>query len=342
MRARFLLPIVLVAGLAAGCGGGGGGSAAALKSGDVAVVGQTHVTLSQFNELMEQAKVSLGKSFPKQGTTNYESLKGRAVVVLVEEAERELAAQKDGITVTSKQIANLLASIKKNNFGGSESKFKAAMKQQHLNDAQVNELMRQQLVYNALVAKATKGLTVSDAQVQQYYKSHASTYSKPESRDVRYILVKSKKVADSVYTQVKAGGKPAWCKLAKKYAQDASGQNCGKGTFSKGQTVKAFDTVLFTTPTNVVHKPVYDSTQYKSWFVIQPISAVRPSSTTPESKVASSIRNTLLTTKKNQAITAWFNSLTKSYCGGEKIRYQVGYAPSPDPCAATTSTNTTT
>lgn len=341
MRARFLLPIVLVAGVAAGCGGGGG-SAAGLKGGDVAVVGQTHVTLSQFNELMQQAKLSLGKSFPKQGTTNYEALKGRAVVVLVEEAEREQAAQKDGITITPKQISNLLASIKKNNFGGNEAKFEAAMKQQHLNDAQVNELMRQQLVYNALVAKVTKGVSVSSSEVHQYYTAHASTYSKPESRDVRYILVKSKTVAESVYAQVKTGGKPAWCKLAKKYAQDASGQNCGKGTFSKGQTVKAFDTVLFSTPTNVVHKPVYDSTQYKSWFVIQPISAVRPSSTTPESEVASSIRSSLLTTKKNQAITSWFNSLTKSYCGGNKVRYQVGYAPSPDPCASTTSTNTTT
>jgi foldase protein PrsA len=337
--ARVLLPIVLAAGVLAGCGGGG---TASLQSNDVAVVGRSHVTLASYNELMEQAKLSLGKSYPKQGTSNFEALKGRAVVVLVEEAEREQAAQKDGIKITSKQISNLLASIKKNSFGGSEAKFQAAMKQQHLNASQVNELMRQQLVYNALVARITKGLSVTDAQVHQYYTAHASSYSQPESRDVRYILVKSKKAADSVYTQVKAGGKPAWCRLAKKYAKDASGQNCGKGTFSKGQTVKAFDSVLFSTPTNVVHKPVYDSTEYKSWFVIQPISRVRPSTKTPESKVASSIRTSLLTTKKNQAITKWFNSLTKSYCGGNKIKYQVGYAPSPDPCQSTTSTNTTT
>jgi len=50
----------------------------------------------------------------------------------------------------------------------------------------------------------------------------------------------------------------------------------------------------------------------------------------------------LLQQKKNQAITTWFNNLSKSFCKGGKIHYQVGYTPSPDPCTSTTSTNTST
>ena len=41
-------------------------------------------------------------------------------------------------------------------------------------------------------------------------------------------------------------------------------------------------------------------------------------------------------------MTDWVGGLSKSFCGGKKIKYQVGYTPSPDPCASTTSTNTTT
>ena len=41
-------------------------------------------------------------------------------------------------------------------------------------------------------------------------------------------------------------------------------------------------------------------------------------------------------------MTDWVSGLTKSFCGGKKIKYQVGYTPSPDPCASTTSTTTTT
>jgi hypothetical protein len=41
-------------------------------------------------------------------------------------------------------------------------------------------------------------------------------------------------------------------------------------------------------------------------------------------------------------MTDWIASLTKSFCSGSKIKYQVGFVPSPDPCAATTTNATTT
>jgi hypothetical protein len=50
----------------------------------------------------------------------------------------------------------------------------------------------------------------------------------------------------------------------------------------------------------------------------------------------------LLQTAKNQAMTDWVASTTKSYCSGSKIKYQAGYKPTPDPCTVTTTTNATT
>jgi hypothetical protein len=32
----------------------------------------------------------------------------------------------------------------------------------------------------------------------------------------------------------------------------------------------------------------------------------------------------------------------KAYCSGSRIKYQVGYTPSPDPCTALTTSNPTT
>ena len=159
---------------------------------------------------------------------------------------------------------------------------------------------------------------------------------------MRYILIKQKSVADSIYRQVKSGNAKTWCTLAKKYAKDASGQNCGKATFTKGQTVAAFDNVAFTQPTKVVHAPIYDPTQYKSWFVIEPLGNVKPRSSTPEKQVAASIKQQLVQTKKNQAMTDWVASTTKGFCSGSQIKYQVGFTPSPDPCTVTTTTNATT
>jgi peptidyl-prolyl cis-trans isomerase C len=177
--------------------------------------------------------------------------------------------------------------------------------------------------------------------VHDYYVGHPQLYSQPQSRDVRHILVKTKALADSIYLQLKAGNDKTWCTLAKKYSQDPSSKSsCGKLTVTKGQTVAEFDKVSFSQPTKKIHAPVHNK-QY-GWFVIEPLTNVKPRSSTPEKQVANSIRQQLQSTAKNQTMTNWVADLTKSYCSGSKVKYQAGYAPSPDPCASTTSTATTT
>jgi parvulin-like peptidyl-prolyl isomerase len=336
--AKFILPFLLLGALVAGCGGGGGASC--LGSQDVAVVGKTHISKSDYDALLAQAKRSLGKTFPKQGTAEYESIKSKAVTLLVQQAERAERASSEGIAVTDKQVSQRLAQIKKRYFKSSEAKYEKQLKQQHLTDEQVRNDIRAQLIYEAIVNKITKGLKVSDSEVHDYYIAHPQLYSKAQTRDVRHILVKNKALALSIYRQLKAGNDKTWCTLAKKYSQDPSSKNaCGKLTVSKGQTVPNFDAVAFSEKTKVIHAPVHDPTY--GWFVIEPLSIVHPRTSTPEKQVSSTIKDTLLTQKKNQAITDWFNSLNKSFCNGGKIKYQVGYKPTPDPCTSTTSSVTT-
>ena len=342
MKKTFLFPIVLVAALLAGCGGGG---SASLKSDDVAVVGKIHVTKTAYDALLAQAQRSFqqqGRPFPKQGTSEYQTVKGQAVTLLVQQAETASKAGSLGINITTSDIDKRLAQIKKQYFQNKDSLYQAQLKKQKLTDASVRNDIRNQLISEAVFNKVTSSVKVSDSDVHAYYTTHPQLYTQPQSRDVRYILVKKKADAESVYAQVKAGGDKAWCTLAKKYAKDASGQNCGKATFTKGQTVAAFDTIAFSQPTKVVHAPIYDPTQYKSWFVIEPLSAVKPRQSTPEKQVATSIKQQLLQTKKNQAMTDWVSSTTKSFCSGSQIKYQVGYTPTPDPCTVTTTNATST
>jgi parvulin-like peptidyl-prolyl isomerase len=337
--ATFILPLFLAVALVAGCGSSGG--AGGLKTDDVAIVGNTHISKKDYDQLLTQAKQSLGKTFPKQGTAQYEALKSKAVTVLLQQAERTESASTQGISITDKQVQARLKQIKKQYFQGSETKYQAQLKQQHLTDALVQKDIKSQLVYEAIVAKVTKGVVVSDSEAHDYYIAHPQLYSKAQTRDIRHILVKTKPQADSIYAQLKAGNDKTWCTLAKKFSQDPSSKNnCGKLTVSKGQTVPQFDKVAFSEKTKTIHAPIHDATY--GWFVIEPLSIVHPRSTTPEKQVAPTIKQQLLQQQKNQAITTWFNNLTKSFCKGGKIHYQVGYTPSPDPCASTTSTNTST
>jgi parvulin-like peptidyl-prolyl isomerase len=339
--AKYTLPMLLVAALLAGCGSGG---SASLKSSDIAVVGKVHINKTAFDALLTQAKRSFtqqGRKFPKAGTTDYATVQGQAVTLLIQQAEREAKAETLGIKITDKNIQSRLTQIKKQYFGSSEKKYQAQLKKQHLDDAQVRQDIRSQLISEAVFKKVTTAVTVSNDDVHQYYVTHPQLYSQAQTRDVRHILVKTKPLAESIFSQLKSGNDQTWCKLAKKYSQDPSSKsNCGKLTVSKGQTVPEFDKVAFAQATKVIHAPVHNA-QY-GWFIIEPLSNVKPRSTTPEKQVANSIKQQLLQTNKNQAMTDWVSSLTKSFCSGSKIKYQVGFKPTPDPCAATTTTNATT
>ena len=93
-KLTFPLLLVLAAALLAGCGSG---SSASLKSDDVAVVGKVHISKAAFAALLVQAKKSFAsqtppKAFPKPGTADYETIKGQAIALLVQQAEREQKA----------------------------------------------------------------------------------------------------------------------------------------------------------------------------------------------------------------------------------------------------------
>lgn len=339
-KLRYLIPIVLVGALAA-CGGGGGSDK--LSSGDIAVVGHTHVNKAQFDALMEQAKQSVkqqGQAVPKEGTTKFQTLKSEVVALLVQQAEREDKANSMGIKVTTADIDKRLAAIKKKYFKSSEKTYQAYLKQNKMTDAVAREDVREQLISQDVFNKLTKSVKISNSDVSTYYKQNISQYTQQPTRAVRYILVKQRATAEQVYQQLKNGTNATWCKLSKKYAKDSSGQQCGLATFSKGQTVPVFDKIAFASPAHVVHVPFYDPTSYKSWFVIEPLGAVQKGSVKPQSAVASQIRGTLLQAKKNQMMSDWLAGLKKSFCSGSRIKYQVGYVASPDPCAATTTATT--
>jgi parvulin-like peptidyl-prolyl isomerase len=343
MKLRYpLLALLLVLVLAA-CGGG---SSITLKSGDVAAIGSQHVTKLQFDQSMKQQRLSLkrqGQKFPAVGSTQFSALKNQVLAVLVQNAEFEDEAAKLGVKVSAKDVQTQLDLIKKQYFGGSEAKYQQQLKQQGYDDAEVRDQIHGQLLSQRLFQKVTANVTASDKEVHTYYVAHKSQYVTKGSRDVRYILVGKNKqsLAQSLVTQLKSAPDTKWCTLAKQYSQDPSSKNsCGKATFQKGQTVPEFDKLLFSLPTKGVAS--VNSAQY-GWFVLQPTAAAKPASVSPEKTVATTIRQTLDQQDKNQQMSDWVKNITKQFCNGGKIKYQVGYQPNPDPCASlATATNTTT
>jgi len=331
---RHLRPLLIVAALLALVAAGCGGSSTKVPSDAVAVVNGQPVTKSQLDQLITQAKVTYKnqkRPFPKAGSAEYQALQTQAITFLVQRSEFAQEADKMGIKVTDQQVEDRLSQIKKQYFKSDPKAYLKQLAQQGLTDSQVRDDLRAQLISEAIFAKVAGKVKVTDKQIADYYAKNKSQYHQPESRDVRHILVKNKALADKLYKEIRANKGATFAALAKKYSQDPGSKNVGgKLTVSKGQTVPPFDQAAFTLPTKAISTPVH--TQY-GWHIIQALSDIRPAKTTPIASVKESIRQQLLQTQKNAAMTAWVADQKKKY--DKKTRYQIGYGP------VTTATTTT-
>jgi len=334
MRRLSLLALALsLALLAASCGGGGGGSGSVSRA-DAAVVGGVHITRAELDLRMQQAKCSYDlqkRPFPKAGSPEYQAIQSQILQNLVQRTELQQKAPPLGVSVSQKQLEDQLTKLKRQYFGGSEKRYQTELKRQCVTDAQVHSDVRANLVSDGIFRKVTGAAKVSDAEVKAYYDTHSQVYTQPQTRVVRHILVKSKKLADSLYAQLKAGGN--FAALAKKYSQDpGSKAQGGQLTISKGQTVPQFDAVAFALKTGELSKPLH--TQF-GWHIIQAVKPTTPRKSTPFAQVKEAIRQQLLQQMRSAELQTWLSGIKKEYAA--KTSYATGLAP-PTPAATAPTT----
>jgi parvulin-like peptidyl-prolyl isomerase len=319
----------------AGCSLGGGDDKVPADA--VAVVDGEEIAKSDYDAVISQAKKSYKtqkREFPKAGSAEFQTLKNQVVQFLVQREQFEQEAAALDVKITDKQVDARLEQIQKQYFGGDKKKFEKQLKDQGLTEAQVRVDIRSQIVSEKIFEEVTRKVTVTDKQVADYYNKNKAQYSQPESREVRHILVKTKKQADDLYDQLKAGAD--FSALAKKFSEDTGSKaNGGKLTISKGQTVAPFDQTAFLLKKNDISRPV--KTEF-GFHIIQPIGDVKEAKVTPLKEVEDSIRQQLAQTKKNEAMTAWVDELKKDY--EDKVSYAVGFTPPPAATGTTTTAET--
>ena len=337
-RLPFLLvSLLLVASLAA-CGGGG---ASPPPNDAIAEVGSTPITKANFNSLLAVACArykAQGHPCPKVGTPTYTQLRDQAVTFLVQQEELAQEAQKMGVTVSQQDVDKQLAQIKKTYYHGSEKQLEAALKKDGITLQQLEQYnLRPNLLSTKLQAKVTSNATVSAAAAQKYYNENKSTFTTPETREVRHILVNNKALGEKIEKEVKNGGN--FAQLAKKYSKDpGSASQGGKLCVAHGgtsgtcqQTVPPFDKAAFGLKTNevgLVHSQF-------GWHVIQPIGAVSPAHTQTFQQVKTQIQQNLSAQQKQTAWTAWLAKMAKDF--KDKVSYQTGYTPATTTTSATTT-----
>jgi len=344
MKRSLVMLVALVAALgalAAGCGGSQNVPANA-----VAVVDGTEISNTELDALMEQAKASYkaGKrDFPKVGTPEYQSVQQQYVAFLVQKTQFEQAAADMDIKVTDADIDKARAQLRKDRFDGNEQKLKDALEENGLSEDAFRQTLAISLLSDKLFKAVTKDVKVTDTEALQAYSQSPEQFGgKPESREVRHILIsekdkngqvdytKSKAKADDVYAQLKNGAD--FAALAKKYSQDPGSKDSGgKYTANRGQSVPEFDEAAFKLKTNEISKPV--KTQF-GYHIIQPLAAATPATSFEDVKAA--VKASLLQQRRSEEMNKWVQDLRDQYDG--KVSYATGYEPPELPDTTETAT----
>jgi foldase protein PrsA len=348
---RILLLAALLAVISAACGGGSSGSSssASLESGDVAVVGATHITKAQLDHwitLRVKGMTIQNQTPPKAGTTDYTMNVVQPVLQhLVQEAQVRNMAAALHVTVTSGDLDKAIQNAVDQNYGGDASKLQADLKKYGLSTADLRYEFGTTLYENKITDKLTNEVKVTDQDVQDYYDKNKAAYkSSSDTRVVDYALFPDKASAKAALTKL-AGG--ASFKDVSAGTIDTSASH-EPFTAQKGQIDKAFEQAAFTLPTNQLSPLVKVDKDYATsslggkcqpdcYFLIRPTADVVKAGTQQSfDSVKAQIRTQLLSTRKQSHVTSIIQKLEAAQ--KKLTKYATGYAP---PATSSTAAPTT-
>jgi hypothetical protein len=137
------------------------------QAGTASQVGATRITDRQVadlvSEVQEQDAAIKGATFDEKTSTI------AAVTMLTRHLVLQEAAAKEGITVTQGEVDKFLSDITTSQYGGDRQKLiDALVASSAVPKSQINDAARDQLVYNALLAKIAPGVTDQTAQSQAF------------------------------------------------------------------------------------------------------------------------------------------------------------------------------
>jgi foldase protein PrsA len=158
--------------------------------------------------------------------------------------------------------------------------------------------------------------TVTEAQVSKYYAENKSKYGSPEKRNVRIVLTKTEAAAASAKKEIESG--KSFASVAKKDSIDPTSKADG-GLLKevvKGEEEKALDTAIFSAAKNVLGGPVKTPFGYYVYEVV----STTPGSQEPLSKVKTTIKQQLVSTGEQTALSKFVKEFKKKWLAKTECR----------------------
>ena len=313
--------VVLFAGIAIAQGIG----KPSIPGGDVIYVqdvpdGRGNISEDDYNRSFEQIWKRGGlQSAPKKGDAQYEQVKEAAINDLLDQAWLSGEAAELGVTATDREVANELATIKKDQFPTKKA-FDDFLKQSGFTMDEVRFRVELQVLSRKIQDKITKSVTdVPESEIENFYAASKASFTTPETRDIRLIVTDKKANAEEAIKEL--GDDPSdeeFAKVAKKLSVHSSKTEGGKTVATEGAFPDPAGSDIMSADTGTIEGPVEAGKQ----FYVFRVTKVTPEETKSLDDVRDQIKQQLLPTLQQQAMTdfvADYNSkwTSRTFCKSE-------------------------
>jgi foldase protein PrsA len=213
-----------------------------VPDGDAAIVEHVPDDISTVSEaefklaLLQQAAQGGLKKAPEPGDKKYDELKEAAIGELLDSIWIQGEAEELGFSVTPKEIATELETIKKQNFKA-KGEYEKFLKTSHFTREDVVSRVKLQLLSTQIQEGITKEAPQpSEGEIADYYDAAKdSQYTTKESRDVRVVVNKDEaKIEEAKAALEKDDSDASWKKVATKFSSDPTSK--AKGGLQSGLT----------------------------------------------------------------------------------------------------------
>ena len=291
-----LLLTALTVTMIAGCGNnekGAEGTPAVKVNGDVITQEEIDSNYDRFctaYNLENQLDERSGLQFKRDVTT-----------YLIENELILQEAKKRGIEADQEQVSALKEQFK--GYYNSEEEFKTALSEQKMTEEQFDDMLKEQVIYNALQENLLQEVNVD---AKAYYDEHKDEFAVGERVKASHILVETEDEAKAIIAELDNGAD--FAQLAKDKSTDTGSKGNGGdlGYFTRERMVTEFSDAAFTQEVGT-----YSKTPVKSEFGyhIIYVEDKKPAGVMDFSEVEQSITSKLTNTEVSKRFTEMLDQL---------------------------------